>query len=337
LRAATLAGLALLSCCTAIQPKIVVDETGLKNTAEDGSVAVLGTKYNALRKATNEGKSKLDDNTPIAVAASDLVKAGASVAYQQCSSFFKTAGTEQQILLFTRDAIGVVGTIATGVLGATHASPAATAWLGLGSGAALSTISIYSRNFLFSEDNVQAVQNLTLAAMSAATQVALSPSRDPYDFLTAVQAIMDVQSVCEVQNILSLVRQSINAGQPVPTPSTAGSPSGRIAVGVPVQTVNLRPATAADVKQFADVSGIRARIRLLAGDKQLLALAKAIGPTIKTNPSPVAVALLQQYPNWQARAATARGVLLRVLDSDDPGPLNEWSKALDIAEKTPAQ
>jgi hypothetical protein len=228
--------------------------------------------------------------------------------------------------------IGVVGTIATGVLGATHASPAATAWLGLGSAAALSTISIYARNFLFSEDNVQAVQNLTLTAMSAATDAALSPKRNPYDFLTAVQAIMDVQSVCEVQNILSLVRQSLNAAQPTASPSF----SGRITVSVPPQQVTLRRAAIEDVRLFADISRLRARVRQLS-DAQILVLAQVIGPMVTANPSAVAVTLLQQYPGWQSRAGVARGVMLRILNSDTTGPLDAWGNALEVAERAPTR
>jgi hypothetical protein len=332
LRRAMIATALLLSSCTANQPKIVVDEAGLKNTTNSGSFAALNAKYEALRKATSEGKATLDNNTPIAAAAYDLVKAGTSVAYQQCSTFFKTAGTEQQYLLFSRDVIGVVGTIATGVLGATHASPAATAWLGLGSAAALSTISIYARNFLFSEDNVQAVQNLTLTAMSAATDAALSPKRNPYDFLTAVQAIMDVQSVCEVQNILSLVRQSLNAAQPTASPSF----SGRITVSVPPQQVTLRRAAIEDVRLFADISRLRARVRQLS-DAQILVLAQVIGPMVTANPSAVAVTLLQQYPGWQSRAGVARGVMLRILNSDTTGPLDAWGNALEVAERAPTR
>jgi hypothetical protein len=115
--------------------------------------------------------------------------------------------------------IGVLGTLATGVLGATGGSSAATGAVGITSGALLSGISIYSRNFLFSEDNVQAVQDLTLKAMSAQTTASLERASKSahYSFFDAVNDIMDIQAICEVQKILSLVRNSIRQAQPVTT------------------------------------------------------------------------------------------------------------------------
>ena len=44
----------------------------------------------------------------------------------------------------------------------------------------------------------------------------MSPDRkDAYTFPSAVSALMDVQAVCEVQNILVLVRKSIGSANPV--------------------------------------------------------------------------------------------------------------------------
>jgi hypothetical protein len=214
-----------LVACTANRPKIVVDENGPQYPNGLGSFAIFEQHYQNLYKLQI---SENPDAAKIRASAITLVKEGTGLAYQLCGSFFKTAGTEQQYLLFARDLIGVAGTLATGILGATHASPGAIGAVGIGSGAALSGISIYARNFLFSEDNVQAVQNLTLTAMSAASAGALQ--RTDYDFFTAVQAIMDVQSVCEVQSILSLVRQSINQAQP-----QAVILDNRISVKVPPQ------------------------------------------------------------------------------------------------------
>jgi hypothetical protein len=216
--------MAPLMACTANRPKIVVDENGPQYPNGSGSFAIFQQHYQSLYML----QLKNDDPAKIRASAKALVGEGTGLAYQLCGSFFKTAGTEQQYLLFGRDLIGVAGTLATGILGATHAGADATAAVGIGSGAALSLISIYAKNFLFSEDNVQAVQNLTLSAMSAATKIAVQ--RDDYDFFSAVQAIMDVQSVCEVQSILSLVRQSINQAQP-----EAAAENNRISVKVPPQ------------------------------------------------------------------------------------------------------
>jgi hypothetical protein len=140
---------------------------------------------------------------------------------------------------------------------------------------------------------------------------------------------MDVQSVCEVQNILALVRQSINSAQPMATISS----SGRIDVGVPLQIVTLRAATAADQAQYPDVTRLRLRVRSLPNPQQILELAQRIAPTLSASASPYVMALLKRYPSWQTNPIIARGVLLRILDGDDPGPLEQWRNALDATEK----
>ena len=212
LKAAAILLPGLIAGCTAYQPKIVVDENGPQYPNAPGSFALFNKHYHDLYLVQFQDNP---NNTDLIHEKSEnLVREGTALSYQLCQSFFKRAGTEQQWLLFGRDVIGVVGTLATGILGASRASQAATGWVGIGSGAALSGISIYSRNFLFSEDNVAAVQNLTLKAMSDATDKALAAGRTHPDLFSAVNDIMQVQAVCEVQNILLLVRQSINQVQP---------------------------------------------------------------------------------------------------------------------------
>lgn len=246
-----------LVACTANRPKIVVDENGPQYLNGSGSFAVFQQHYQNLYELQIAANS---DPTKIRASAVTLVKEGTSLSYQLCASFFKSAGTEQQYLLFGRDLIGVAGTLATGILGATHASPGAIGAVGIGSGAALSGIAIYARNFLFSEDNVQAVQNLTLGAMGAATTSALQ--RTDYDFFTAVQAIMDVQSVCEVQSILSLVRQSINQAQP-----QAATVDNRISVKVPpqqpIRQSGINPSPAAEWLRVQDPASIKSAATIL--------------------------------------------------------------------------
>ena len=68
-------------------------------------------------------------------------------------------------------------------------------------------------NFLFSEDNVEAVQDLTLFVRSAlrVTPLVLE-RRTAYTFTSAISTIMDVQSICEVQHILNLSRDAIKNG-----------------------------------------------------------------------------------------------------------------------------
>jgi hypothetical protein len=238
--------LPMLSGCSAYAPRVVVTEAGVQNsnTTQASTINLFNEHYNQLYE--QELSTAQENIRP--VKAIDLTAEGASLSYQFCSSFFKRAGTEQQYLLFSRDVIGVIGTLATGVLGATHASPAATASVGITSGALLSGISAYSRNFLFSEDNVQAVQDLTLRAMASQTAATLARARglDPnYQLHDAVKDIMDIQAICEVQNILSLVGNSIHQAELVSSVSSGGQVSTDVVPRRGLTIVGLNTTSAA--------------------------------------------------------------------------------------------
>jgi hypothetical protein len=203
--------LALTSCAAlvvagcSIEPGTVVSEQGPVSSApssELSSFGVFRSRYEQL----------LSDQTSSEKAFA-VVEAGTQLEYQLCSSFFTSAGRQQQILLFSKDLVTFVATAAAGALGAAHASPAAIAWIGLGGAGAITAANIYARNYLFSEDNVEAVQDLTLRAVGAARDASLSNDRrNAYTFSSAISTIMDVQSVCEVQHIINLSRDAIKNG-----------------------------------------------------------------------------------------------------------------------------
>ena len=203
-KASALMILTVLAGCS-VQPGMVVDEQGPVSSApgtEKSSFGVFRAQYDAL--IADPG------SMPRAYA---LVEAGTELEYQLCSSFFASAGRQQQVLLFSKDLITFIATAASGALGAARVSPAAIAWIGLGGAAAVTGINIYARNFLFSEDNVEAVQDLTLRALGAARDAALAPERrNAYTFPSAISTIMDVQSICEVQHITNLSRDAIKNG-----------------------------------------------------------------------------------------------------------------------------
>jgi hypothetical protein len=195
------------AACTFQGPESVVDESGPKSASVAGS-------YGRFRAIYDQAIADANSPTPDRALAYRLVDAGVNLEYQLCMSFFASAGKEQQNLLFSKEVIAAVATITTGALGAARVSPSSIAWVGLGSAAAVTGINIYARNFLFSEDNVHAVQELVMRALSNARDQALADAkRNSYNFYTAIAAIMDVQSICEVHNVLALVRDAIKNGQ----------------------------------------------------------------------------------------------------------------------------
>jgi hypothetical protein len=262
----------LLAGCAALAPKTVLDETGLRNTdtSTPSTINLFNEHYRQLydknfgTRTSAAAQQAGDTRNFIAPPPAVLTAEGANLSYQLCSSFFKSAGTEQQYLLFSRDVIGVLGTLATGVLGATNGSSAATGAVGLTSGALLSGISIYSRNFLFSEDNVQAVQDLTLKAMTAQTTASLERASKPstnYSFFEAVKDIMDIQAICEVQKILSLVRSSIHQAQPLTTRTPGGQLSTDVGPQQPLTIVGVNALPAAAFLRAKDIRAVQAAVQ----------------------------------------------------------------------------
>ena len=266
----------VLPGCSANAPKIVVNESGVSNedTSSPSTINLFNEHYRELydrnfgTKLSAAAKQAGNSRNIVAILPLDLTKEGASLSYQLCSSFFKKAGTEQQYLLFSRDLVGVLGTLATGVLGATYSNPAATAAVGLTSGALLSGISTYSRNFLFSEDNVQAVQDLTLKAMTAQTTATLAraSSTADYSLFDSVKDIMDIQSICEVQKILSLVRNSIRQAEPVSTVA----PGGHLSTDVgPQRALMISGVNVSSAATFLQAQALRDPLAVLAAVKRV--------------------------------------------------------------------
>jgi len=60
-------------------------------------------------------------------AALRMVTNGFGLIYSNCNEYFRDAGKTQRILIFSRDLLGMIGTLATGVIAISHASKDATA------------------------------------------------------------------------------------------------------------------------------------------------------------------------------------------------------------------
>lgn len=220
--------LALLGGCATRTPTPLVTASGYQGPA---SPSVESTFYlfkqafeasacaSALPASAVSGTTSLPKascaNAPQTAPAAEaelatrMLRIGGDLEFQLCSEFFANGGQEQQHLLFAKDLLTLVGTITSGVLGATRSSPTTVAAVGLGSAIAISSINAYQRNFLFSEDNIQAVQTLTLNAVDVARNGATA-----VDFSDGVSKLMQVQAVCQPQKILALVRDAIKAGKP---------------------------------------------------------------------------------------------------------------------------
>jgi hypothetical protein len=148
---------------------------------------------------------------------------GYSLIYTNCQEYFREAGKTQQILIVTRDFLGTLGTLATGVIAVAHASKDATAIAALITATGYSVTDNISREFLFASDNIDSVRELTLTKM---TDFYNRIPAAPMTYNSVTRNLTDIQNYCSLRKIAALVKDAIGAaansgagaGQPPPPP-----------------------------------------------------------------------------------------------------------------------
>lgn len=158
----------------------------------------------------------VDDN---GTAAKAMMTAGFALIYANCNDYLASAGKTQKWIYFSRDLIGAIGTIATGIMALHGSSENAVANVGFTTGAAFAGLDIYTKNFLFSAENIDSVRELVLKAL-AVHSAAVPLGNDTYE--TATLALLDNQNICTPMAITALVREAIKKGDVVA--SNAGDP-----------------------------------------------------------------------------------------------------------------
>jgi hypothetical protein len=180
--------------------------------------------------------SSPDDPT----AAQRMVVNGFGLIYSNCDEYFRDAGRTQRIIIFSRDLLGTIGTLATGVVAIAHASKDATAIAALITATGYAVMDNITKDYLFSSDNIDQVRELTLRAL-AAHQAAFQAGKS-FNYPAALIYLEDNQNYCSLSKIAALVKDAIKNGQvvqvagqpgnlPGPTkppeaPKTGGAPAG---------------------------------------------------------------------------------------------------------------
>jgi len=152
-------------------------------------------------------------------AAGTMLNDGYSLIYANCQEYFREAGRTQQILIVTRDFLGTLGTLATGVIAVAHASKDATAIAALVTATGYSVTDNIAREFLFASDNVDSVRELTLTKMTDFYDRIPQDRRIIYD--SATRYLTDIQNYCSLRKIAALVKDAIN------TSANTGAGAGR--------------------------------------------------------------------------------------------------------------
>lgn len=135
---------------------------------------------------------------------------GVAVVDANCDAYFESLGGVQQNVIFIRDLLGSVGTVAAGAAGLVASTAAPPAAVGFTIATSNSGLDIYSRNSLFGADNIQSVWQLVQSALNLHKIATLpEPDNSTWTFAAARQVILDQQDICQPANILLLTRQII--------------------------------------------------------------------------------------------------------------------------------
>jgi hypothetical protein len=147
-------------------------------------------------------------------AAQRMLVNGFGLIYSNCHEYFRDAGRTQRLLIFSRDLIGTLGTLATGVIAIAHASKDATAIAALITATGYAVIDNITKDYLFSSDNIDQVRELTLRAL-AAHQAAAFQAGKSFNYPSALIYLEDNQNYCSLPKIAALVKDAIKNGQVV--------------------------------------------------------------------------------------------------------------------------
>jgi hypothetical protein len=220
--AAILAAFCLMGCSTIDGAKWVITKDGVYQGSSD---TYNWPKYSDASSTPSADTSVNDYNLPALYAQSvqDPLEAGKAnqmlmAAYalidDNCEDYFQSTGTTQRWIFVTRDAVGAVGTIATGVMGALGAGTTSIAWVGLSTGTAYSGLDIFTKHFLFAADNIDAVHKLVREQLLADqdTEILTEASAKDFTFYKARRAVFRSQDGCSDAHILTLVRDAITKG-----------------------------------------------------------------------------------------------------------------------------
>lgn len=206
-QALPLMGLSLLlaACATTQGPSPTLDKDGplVADTAKSG----LTGRFAASESASHNNQS--DDSL-----ARQMLEDGFALIYANCDLFFTSAGQTQRWLMVTRDTVGAIGTLAASVMALHGSSNNAVANVALGTGLTFSGLDIYTKNFLFAAENIDAVRELTTHALNVHSDAARE--QIPLTYASASVHLLDNQNICTPASILALVRQAIKKGDVKP-------------------------------------------------------------------------------------------------------------------------
>jgi hypothetical protein len=199
----------LSGCSTTAGPKPILSAAG---TLDPNAASGVAKTFANASAASFASPSTAD-------LAHAMANSGFTLIYANCSDFFLSAGETQKWLIVSRDTVGAVGTLATGLLALHGGSSNAVSNLAFVTGASFAGLDIYTKNFLFAAENIEAVRSLITRALSVHRDAVIT-SIDSYE--SATLALLDNQNICSPMQISALVKEAIKKGEVVPIAESPG-------------------------------------------------------------------------------------------------------------------
>lgn len=142
-----------------------------------------------------------------------LLTEGLGLVRGNCSDFFRSRGDRQMQVSFGRDLVAMGGTTAAAIIGLTGGSALALSIIALSGATLYAGLDVYTRNFLFGADNIEAVRTLTMRTLNGNADEILAQARNKTLTFQQVTAwIMDNQEICKPASIAAAVRVKLRGG-----------------------------------------------------------------------------------------------------------------------------
>jgi hypothetical protein len=198
--AASAAALMLAGCATNGGGAIINSHGPLDTSVNQGLASTFNT---SATNARGTGATTADRRRMLAD--------GFSLIEANCQSFFDGAGKSQMWVITAKDSLSVLSTLSTAAVALRDGSDDTVAAIAFFTNAANSGLDLYTRNYLFGAENVEAVRSLTIKAVIAEQDELLKVTATEYG--DVVRLLMRNQSRCMPRSIAAMARKAIETSE----------------------------------------------------------------------------------------------------------------------------
>lgn len=198
----------LLHGCYSFQgPERLITADAKPATFQHSDVSMFVDDFEKARIFRNANRSNTNPEVP------PMLRSGFMYNYSFCQNYFNVMAENQRRSKIARGGIVPITTLITGLIGLQDFSKNSGSkedlvqLLAIGSAATTAALDIYDENFLFGTDNINSVETMTLNALAKHKSKVFEQS--DVGFENAMTHLIDNQSICSPQAILTLARSSI--------------------------------------------------------------------------------------------------------------------------------